>query len=368
MRSFALLSAALAVAPGLVAASNTAKDASATTTECAQGAVTTKHWGQHKHKQLHNKDFSRFWQHWRDSAAEVGAGTGEKEWSWSTAWATTITYGGEAQQTAAPVEQATSKKAAQTHKAASSKKEVKPKKTPTSRAQSAARTSSAAKKVKTTAKTTVQATTKPKATTRTRTTTRSTTRPAATTRPATTTRPAATTTTSKTSVAPAPTSTADAGSVEAVSLRLHNEFRAKHGVAALTWNTKLASTAQAWANKCVFEHGGGAAIGAGENLAAWSGSSSDVSQGVQMWYNEVSDYSFNNPGYSSATGHFTQMIWKGTTEIGCAVSKCAPLTGDGFSWNGYFYVCEYSAPGNIVGADSAGTAKSFSANVLAALS
>ncbi|KPV77473.1 uncharacterized protein RHOBADRAFT_5088, partial [Rhodotorula graminis WP1] len=108
-------------------------------------------------------------------------------------------------------------------------------------------------------------------------------------------------------------------------LDLHNEYRAKHGVSALTWSDKLASTAQAWADRCVFEHGGGEAIGAGENLAAWRGGSGDVSQGVQMWYDEASDYDYSSPGYSSATGHFTQMIWASTSQVGCAVSKCSPL-------------------------------------------
>ena len=33
----------------------------------------------------------------------------------------------------------------------------------------------------------------------------------------------------------------------------------------------------------------------------------NVSQAVESWYNEISGYNFNNPGYSPDTGHFTQV-------------------------------------------------------------
>jgi len=40
-------------------------------------------------------------------------------------------------------------------------------------------------------------------------------------------------------------------------LQAHNDFRAQHGAAALTWNDNMAGSAQGWANQCVFEHSGG---------------------------------------------------------------------------------------------------------------
>ncbi|KAI9498220.1 CAP domain-containing protein, partial [Zychaea mexicana] len=119
-------------------------------------------------------------------------------------------------------------------------------------------------------------------------------------------------------------------------LELHNSYRAKHSAPALTWSDTLASYAQDWADGCVFEHSQGKY---GENLAMGYG---DWEKAINAWYDEVSDYDFSNPGYSSGIGHFTQMVWVDTTELGCAVSQCngSPM-----------YVCEYNPPGNIVSGD-----------------
>lgn len=37
----------------------------------------------------------------------------------------------------------------------------------------------------------------------------------------------------------------------------HNNFRAKHGAAPLTWNTEIAGKAEQWASRCQFEHSNG---------------------------------------------------------------------------------------------------------------
>jgi uncharacterized protein YkwD len=47
-------------------------------------------------------------------------------------------------------------------------------------------------------------------------------------------------------------------------LNLHNSLRAKHSASPLSWSPELASAAQAWADRCVFQHSGG-----GENLAQY---------------------------------------------------------------------------------------------------
>ena len=40
---------------------------------------------------------------------------------------------------------------------------------------------------------------------------------------------------------------------------------------------------------------------------------------VQDWYDEIKYYNFNQPGYSSAVGHFTQVVWKGSTNLGVGI-------------------------------------------------
>jgi hypothetical protein len=63
---------------------------------------------------------------------------------------------------------------------------------------------------------------------------------------------------------------------------------------------------------------------------------------VDAWYNEVNSYHFNKPGWSILAGHFTAMVWKDTTKIGCAVNKKC-------TWE--TFICQYSPPGNVVSAD-----------------
>jgi len=56
-----------------------------------------------------------------------------------------------------------------------------------------------------------------------------------------------------------------------------------------------------------------------ENLAAGSGSYT-VSDGINAWNAEAKDYDPKNPTFS----HFTQVVWKGTKEVGCAFVTCPP--------------------------------------------
>jgi len=130
-----------------------------------------------------------------------------------------------------------------------------------------------------------------------------------------------------------------------------NKYRAEHSAPALTWDDSLAADGQTWADSCDFVH---SAMGNGENLYAGTGSFNGASA-VTSWYNEITDYNFNNPGFAGSTGHFTQLVWKSTTVVGCGLKQCSYLNGAGFN-NAYFLVCEYSPPGNFLG--------QFAANVL----
>lgn len=133
-------------------------------------------------------------------------------------------------------------------------------------------------------------------------------------------------------------------------LALHNGYRRVHGAPPLTSSASLISGAQSWANnlatKCIFKHSYTA--GEGENLAMGFGTWTNA---IFAWYNEQAQYSYKAPGYSPSTGHFTQMVWIDTKQVGCAssVNKCNSQP---------VFVCRYSPPGNWQGAAN------FKANVL----
>jgi uncharacterized protein YkwD len=119
----------------------------------------------------------------------------------------------------------------------------------------------------------------------------------------------------------------------------HNKVRALHCAAPLSWSPKLAQVAQAWANTlrdkgCAFGHSGGQY---GENLAAGTTGAMGPEAVVQMWYEEVKDYKFPDGGFSMQTGHFTQVVWRGTTQVGCGHSQCK---------GNDIWVCNYDPAGN----------------------
>jgi hypothetical protein len=80
----------------------------------------------------------------------------------------------------------------------------------------------------------------------------------------------------------------------------------------------------------------------GENLAAGY---ANASAAVDAWGLEREHYDWNQPGFSEATGHFTQVVWSNTTTVGCGRKAC---NGDGGT-PGYYVVCEYYPPGNVEG-------------------
>ena len=107
-------------------------------------------------------------------------------------------------------------------------------------------------------------------------------------------------------------------------LAAHNKFRAAHGVPALK---APSAELQAYADKRglelattdKFAHSANSPYG--ENLFMGYGKDYTCADAVQAWYDEIKDYNFKNPGFSSATGHFTAVVWKDTTQVACAVTK-----------------------------------------------
>jgi len=121
----------------------------------------------------------------------------------------------------------------------------------------------------------------------------------------------------------------------------HNFYRSEHNASALTWNDTSAKYATDWSDNCDFKHSGGPT---GENLAAGY---ANASASVDAWGLERKDFDFNKPDFSESTGHFTQVVWKSTTSVGCGRKQC---DGDGNpATPGWYVVCEYYPPGNVIG-------------------
>lgn len=66
------------------------------------------------------------------------------------------------------------------------------------------------------------------------------------------------------------------------------------------------------------------------------------------WIEEYHDYNHaaNTCAPNAVCGHYTQMVWRTTTQIGCGVNVCPSLAGIA---NARYLVCRYDPPGNWVG-------------------
>lgn len=105
-----------------------------------------------------------------------------------------------------------------------------------------------------------------------------------------------------------------------------NAYRAKNQAPPLAWDTTIAEFAQSWSFYLIsnneFKHSGNHLYG--ENLAYFQGYGTDVmallKKAIDLWYDEITLYNFNNPGFSSATGHFTCLVWKSSTKFAMGIS------------------------------------------------
>ncbi|CAF0857943.1 unnamed protein product [Adineta steineri] len=129
------------------------------------------------------------------------------------------------------------------------------------------------------------------------------------------------------------------------ALQVHNELRRRHGVESLRLNNDLTKLAQQWANhlastgtlvhsKTKYRN-----VNVGENLRcqSWSITGKEM---TQSWYNECNKYDYRNPSYQPGTGHFTQVIWKDSQEVGFAQAQGTSMI---------YAVAMYYPPGNYVG-------------------
>jgi hypothetical protein len=75
----------------------------------------------------------------------------------------------------------------------------------------------------------------------------------------------------------------------------------------------------------------------GENLFDVTGASATPRQVVEGWAAEARNYDYQSNQCSGVCGHYTQIVWGATKEVGCAVAR-----GGGRE----VWVCEYDPPRN----------------------
>ncbi|KAJ5658338.1 uncharacterized protein N7484_001987 [Penicillium longicatenatum] len=137
----------------------------------------------------------------------------------------------------------------------------------------------------------------------------------------------------------------------------HNIHRSNHSVSSLEWSADLESSAQTLAARCTYEHdtsidGGGYGQNIGYGVEA-----SDVGVMItNLMYNDEIEFFPTPYGESDPSmtdfdkwGHFSQIVWKATTHVGCATVVCNPLGNVDSSEALPFTVCNYSPVGNVGG-------------------
>jgi len=156
-----------------------------------------------------------------------------------------------------------------------------------------------------------------------------------------------------------PLSTTELATIRSQSLSSHNAYRLKHHVPNVAIADALNLTAQSWAEylaaNALFQHSTPAQRNnAGENIYVSYTTASAIAanvlseSAVASWYNEVSAYNYANPQFASTTGHFTQVVWKASTLIGCGAAS-GVKTINGVKYNAFYVVCQYSPAGNVTG-------------------
>ena len=141
---------------------------------------------------------------------------------------------------------------------------------------------------------------------------------------------------------------------QADMLATHNQWRHAEGVPPLKGSDALSNSAQQWADQlketkaCKMQHSG--IKGLGENLywaspRRWSDGHRELqpvtaTHVTNAWGNEKKDYDYagNTCTPGKMCGHYTQVVWRTTTEVGCARAVCADQS--------QVWVCQYTPPGN----------------------
>ena len=134
------------------------------------------------------------------------------------------------------------------------------------------------------------------------------------------------------------------------ALFLHNRYRKMHKIKDLGLSEKLCEKAKKKISKLIEkdddefidDEDEDEVEECGENLYISYHGKIDFEKIYQDWYDEKNKYDFSKNKYQKGTGHFTQMIWKGTEKVG-------------FEWeessknNKFYFLAYYYPAGNEVG-------------------
>lgn len=131
------------------------------------------------------------------------------------------------------------------------------------------------------------------------------------------------------------------------ALEVHNEYRREHGVEPLVLNKDICKISQQWAEELAKKDSMSYSMNQTYGESIYSGWSPDpnvkirAKDCIDRWYNEINDFHFGREPDILTCGHFTQIIWKGTRELGIGKAK---------SESGKLYVvANYYPPGNFTG-------------------
>jgi pathogenesis-related protein 1 len=125
-------------------------------------------------------------------------------------------------------------------------------------------------------------------------------------------------------------------------VQAHNSIRNRSKLPPLVWSSKVAAVAQQWAEVLLarneFTHRPKAEYG--ENLYEIRGAISSPAQVVSDWGSESRNYDYRTNSCRDVCGHYTQIVWRDTRELGCGVARNARRE---------VWVCDYNPSGNWVG-------------------
>jgi pathogenesis-related protein 1 len=124
-------------------------------------------------------------------------------------------------------------------------------------------------------------------------------------------------------------------------LNAHNNIRKEAELPPLQWSNELAAVSQKWANALIAKNRTAHNTNSlyGENILA-TGLGSAPSTVVTEWSSESQDYTYRTNTCTGDCGHYTQLVWRNTQKVGCAMAH---------NTHREIWVCSYDPPGNLRG-------------------